>query len=274
MNFYPTRYSGLTNLEIDELYRSDIWSALSGEERLDALQELENRTAGELGNQPCEVRIEEMNGASYGYYCGGQIAVNKSLVNDGVLRFEDIDGTVIEYAPHDVNAQMMDTIHHENYHAYQDEVTNGSFEHVDTEERALWQANAEAYISPSDNGILYRLQSQERSAFERGESQTKAAFEKMEEKYGEDAGYQEYLVSINKNNYEQTLLTARNIYQDKDIQETLDAYMLASYQENHTESSVYVADTASADDDHATAASPEAADSSSESDGDAYDEES
>jgi hypothetical protein len=238
MDFYPTRYSELSNSEINELYRSDMWSNLSYEERLDALQELENRTAEELGNQPCEVRTEEMNGAMYGYYCNGQIVVNESLVNNGVLRYEDGENDVLEYVPNDVNAQLMDTIHHENYHAYQDDVINNRIEHDNQNEVALWRSNEELYISSSDNSILYRIQSRERTAFYRGELQTKETFEGIEAKYGEDAGYQEYLISINEYSYEIALVTAKETYGDENIQETLDNYMLASYQENYVEDSI------------------------------------
>ena len=247
MDFYPTRFSELTASEVCELYRADKWATLSREERLDALQELENRAADELGNQPCEIRTEEMSGSTYGYYINGQIAINESLVNDGILRFEDTDGTVIEYVPHDVNAQMMDTIHHENYHAYQDEVINDRLEHDDAEESTLWRANEGNYISSSDNGILYRMQAQERSAFEQGESQTKVAFEKMEEKYSEDTGYQEYLASINEHSYDKALSTAKEIYDSENIQEVLDNYMLANYQENYEERGTLIADSESAD---------------------------
>ena len=255
MDFYPTRYSELSNSEINELYRSAVWSDLSREERLDALQELENRAAEELGNKPCEVCIEQMNGAVYGYYSNGQIVVNENLVIDGILRYEDAEDNILEYAPDDVNAQIMDTIHHENYHAYQDDAVNGRIEHENQGEIDLWRANEDMYISPSDNDTLYRIQPQERSAFGQGELKTKAAFKEIESKYGEDTGYQEYLTTINENSYESVLTEAKETYDDEDIQETFDNYMLASYQENHMEDNdIETADTTSSTDstaDHA-----------------------
>lgn len=247
MDFYLTRFAELTVAEVCELFRADTWSGLSREERLDALQELENRAAEELGNQPCEIRTERMNGSTYGYYSNGQITINENLINDGILRFEDVDGTIIEYAPRDINAQMMDTIHHENYHAYQDEVIHDRLEHDDVAESALWKANDANYISSADNGALYRIQAQERSAFKRGESQAKAAFEKMEARYGEDAGYQEYLVSISENSYDRVLSTVEELYGSENIQHALDDYMLASDHENCEESSNAVVDSTSED---------------------------
>ncbi len=240
MDFYPTRYSELSNAEINELYRWDMWSGLSGEERVDALQELENRIAEELGNQPCEICSEEMSGARYGYYSNGQIKVNESLVSNGILHYEDGDGNMMEYVPEGVNAQMMDTIHHENFHAYQDDVINNRIEYDNQNEAILWRANEEMYIASSDNEFLYRIQSQERTAFYRGESQTKAAFEVIETKYGTDIGYQEYRISVNENSFELALIIAKETYGDENIQETLDNDMLAVYQEYRMENHVSV----------------------------------
>lgn len=247
MDFYPTRFAELTTAEVCELYRADTWNGMSRGERLDALQELENRAAEELGNQPCEIHLAEMNGSTYGCYSSGRITINESLVNDGILRIEDAEGNVTEYAPHDVNAQMMDTIHHENYHAYQDEVIHGRLEHDDAAESALWKANDTSYISSSDNHILYRIQAQERSAFERGESQTKATFEKIEEQYGEDAGYHEYLISINEDSYNAALTNAQEIYGSENIQQVLDNYMLANSYESFEESGNAAVESASED---------------------------
>ena len=73
MNFYHTRYASLSNEEVNNLYQLDRWMSFSGEERLDALKELENRVAYECGNTQCEITLEKMNGAQYGYYYNGQI---------------------------------------------------------------------------------------------------------------------------------------------------------------------------------------------------------
>jgi hypothetical protein len=233
MNFYPTRYSELSNSEVNELYRSQNWDGMNRDERLDALQELENRSAAMCGNQPCEVFLEQMNGARYGYYHNGEIYVNESLVEHGefVARYED--GTAASYAPADANVQLMDTIHHENYHAYQSDAINGIVEHDNAAEVELWRANWDNnnYISGGDP--LYRVQSLEKSAFEHGEAQTKAAFEEIEAKYGTDAAYREYLDSISENSYENALANAKELYADENIEVTLNEQMVQNYQANH-----------------------------------------
>jgi hypothetical protein len=231
MDPFPTRYSGLSNSEVNELYRSETWDGLNRDERLDALQELENRSAESLGNRPCEVRLEQMEGAAYGGYSDGVIYVNEGLVENGELTVNFEDGTTMQYTPDDTNAQLMDTIHHENYHSYQDEVINGRLEHSDQAEAELWRANDENYIRGSDNESLYRVQSLERSAFDHGEIQTKAAFEEIEAKYGADDGFQTYQENIS-NSYENALTTAQTQY-GENVQENLDNHMLANYSGSH-----------------------------------------
>jgi hypothetical protein len=238
MNPYPTRYSELSNAEVNELYRSETWDELSRDERLDALQELENRSAEELGNRPCEVKLEPMDGYQYGGYSNGEITLNEHLVTNGEFVTEHLDGSVEREAIADVNAQMMDTIHHENFHAYQDDVVSGRLEHSNAEDAELWSANwsNDEYIEPDDPSGCYGIQSLERSASEHGQAQTKAAFEEIEAKYGEDAGYQEYLKSIESDSYENALNHAQTISGDENIQETIDNDMLANYRASQSES--------------------------------------
>jgi len=255
MDFYQTRYSDLSNEEVNELYRSDTWSDMSRDERVDALQELENRSAEACGNQPCQVRTEEMNGYQFGGYANGEIVLNEHLVADGEFVTQYSDGSVETVEVGGINAQMMDTIHHENYHAYQDEVVHGQLEHSDAAEAELWSANwpDEQYISGDDPSGCYRIQSLEQSAFNHGEAETKAAFGKIEAKYGEDAGYQEYQEAIAADSYESALEDAKMINGDENIQETLNNNMLESYHANQVATETLVAEqptveTASTDD--------------------------
>lgn len=249
MNFYPTRYSDLSNSEVNELYRSETWSDLSCDERLDALQELENRSAEACGNEPCEVKLEPMNGYQYGGYLNGEITLNEHLVADGEFVTQHEDGTIERDSVSDINAQMMDTIHHENYHTYQDEVVHGNLEHSDVTEAELWKANwsDEQYVDCDDPSGCYRIQSLEQSAYEHGEAETKAAFDEIETKYGQDAGYQEYLSSIEENSYESALEEAITINGDDNIQETINNNMLDAYHSNQTATETLTAEQSSAD---------------------------
>lgn len=249
MDFYHTRYSELSNAEVNELYRSDNWAGMTRNQRLDALQELENRSAAACGNQPCPVRTEEMNGYLYGGYANGEIVLNEHLVADGefVTRYQD--GSIERESVDGINAQMMDTIHHENYHAYQDEVVHGQLEHSDAEEAELWKANwpDEQYISGDDPSECYRIQSLEKSAFAHGEAETKAAFGEIEAKYGEDAGYQQYLGDIEADSYENALANAKKVNSDENIEETVNNRMLEAYQADQEAAQTSSTETSSAE---------------------------
>lgn len=242
MNFYPTRYSELSNNDVNELYRSENWANLSHDERLDALQELENRSAEACGNEPCQVRLEEMNGFQYGGYANGEIVLNEHLVSDGRFVTQYADGSVDTVEVGGINAQMMDTIHHENYHAYQDEVIHGNIEHSDAYEAELWKANwpNEQYIGCDDPSGCYRIQSIEKSAFEHGETETKAAFSEIESQYGFDEGYQHYLEEIEANSYNNALENAKWINGDSNIEETVNNRMLDAYHDSQEIASSYM----------------------------------
>ncbi|MBQ7593733.1 MAG: hypothetical protein IJU48_05200 [Synergistaceae bacterium] len=230
MASYTTRYSNYSNYQLNALYTTQNWNNLSSEERLDALQELANRSAEDLGNTPCEVILEDMNGSEYGYQLGGRIYVNRSLVQDGKLNYMDDKGNIIQsYTPKDTNAQLMDTIHHENFHAYQIEAIEGKISHDDTRELQTWTANDAYYI---DSGTFYRIQSIESSAFNHGEDKTKSAFEELSIEFGEDQGYQEYLNSIDANSYDAALAKAQDETGDENIQQTLDDSMISAYIED------------------------------------------
>ncbi|MDR0918188.1 MAG: hypothetical protein LBM93_02910 [Oscillospiraceae bacterium] len=234
MNFYPTRYNELSNQEVNELYRSETWSELSRNERLDALQELENRSSEELGIEPCEVRLEHMEGATYGGYNDGVIYLNENLVENGEFSVTFEDGTTQSFKQEDVNAQLMDTIHHENYHSYQDNAIHGMIEHDNTAEVEQWRANwaQENYIDGNDPEHCYRLQSLEKTAFEHGEANTTQAFDEIQTKYGEDAGYQSYLENINEYSYENELEQAKSITGDENIEQTVNQRIMDNYQAN------------------------------------------
>lgn len=245
MDFYQTRYSDLSNEEVNELYRSNTWASLNRDARLDAMQELENRSAEACGNQPCQIKTEEMNGYQYGGYANGEIVLNEHLVADGQFVTHYADGSIETQDVGGINGQMMNTIHHENYHAFQDEVVRGQLEHWDAAEAELWAANwlDEQYIGSDDPSGCYRIQNLEKSAFEHGEAETQAAFNEIETKYGQDAGYQEYLGEIEADSYDNSLENAKMINGDSNIEETVNSRMLDAYHANQEATGTHVAES-------------------------------
>lgn len=136
----------------------------------------------------------------------------------------------MSYKSTDVNSQLMDTVHHENYHAYKDVVTIGQIQHDDQYELELWKANDENYTFEYP---FYRIQSLEVYAFDRGESKTQDAFKTIEEMYGKDSGYQESLTSIQDNSYEKALSDAIELAGNKNIQQSYENEMIAKYNNSH-----------------------------------------
>ena len=121
--------------------------------------------------------------------------------------------------------------------------------HSDAAEAELWSANwpDEQYISGDDPSGCYRIQSLEQSAFDHGEAETKAAFGEIEANYGEDAGYQEYLTSIQEDSYESALEDAKMINGDENIQETLNSNMLETYRANQAATETLTAEQPAAE---------------------------
>ena len=237
MYTFRTRYSDLTDSQVNELFREETWSSLDPSRRLDALQELEVRTALACGNRPCEVRTEDMNGYLFGGYADDEIVLNRHLVEEGGFVTDFGNGEVVFDRVDGLNAQMMDTIHHENYHAYQDQVIHGEIRHSDAAEAELWAANwpSEQYIDCNDPSGCYRIQSLERTAFAHGEACTKEAFAEIEAKYGQDHGYRDYLEDIQRYSYDDALDDAIDISGDEHIRDTLDGQMLEAYHASRQE---------------------------------------
>jgi hypothetical protein len=251
-----TRYSHLTDNEVNDLYRSDVWNNLPYDAKMDALQELENRAAENVGNSPCQVNAEYMEGSMFGGYDPrtGDITINKHLIESGNFVTHHDDGTVSERSVRGLNAELVDTVNHENYHAYQNEVISGSLQHDNAAEAELWKANDLLYIDPDDPSDTYRIQALERSAFAHGEAETRKAFQEMETRYGvEDAGFKEYQESLQAHSYEKAVATAQNSTGISNIEQALDQQMLDAYHavesdeafasEESTASDVIIADS-------------------------------
>jgi hypothetical protein len=96
--------AAVESLQEVEGIQSDAWQELEPGERLEALQEVENRMAELQGREPLTIRTEPMESGSFGYYDGQSITVNEN----------DLAGT--EMPVH----EFVDTVVHEGRHAYQD----------------------------------------------------------------------------------------------------------------------------------------------------------
>lgn len=224
-------------------FRNENWNSMTPQQRLDTLQELANYSAELNHAAPQKVTVEELEGAAYGYFDGEKIVVNKHILDKGMMVKTVIDEEtgekeLLTREVQDANLQMMDTIFHEDFHAFQEQAVNGEIPAETLKEMGItqetihnWQSNNTImnYVDPEIDGSLYRIQGLEESAFRIGEMRTQQAFGYLNEKYGEDPNFKAYQSSIQKNSYTYNLNMAQMRYGDMDIQNTLQYKMNERY---------------------------------------------
>lgn len=221
--------------QIYSKFSDENWRNMTPDQRLEALNELETISAGQNHSAVRQVVAEDMNGNTYGYFDGEKIVVNNHLLQDdakfyALVTDEDGNKEMMTYAVKDANIQMMDTLFHEDYHSFQQQAVRGEISKetlqamgISEETVRNWAANENrlGYVDPEIDGNLYRIQGLEKTAFDAGETNTKQAFAFLNEKYGEDANYQNYLQNIAAGSYEKNLQMAQMRYGDMDIENTL-----------------------------------------------------
>lgn len=192
------------------------------------------------GNTPRRVVVETMReGYTYGgyYHKADVIELNRDLIESARLTCVS-DGLSTSSLVNGANAELVDTIFHENYHAYQRDVIDGKISHPDKREAVIWATNLKRdqngnlvhYLS---DGIEYRIQSCERTAFREGESGTRRVFGMLEKEYGPDYGYADYQRNLANNSYEKQLAYAQTCSGNPYFQEDLDEEMLKQYAQEH-----------------------------------------
>ena len=235
-----TRYHFKSDLDLYRLFSSQTWQTLDFNSKLAALQELENRVAQMYGNTPRRVTSSLMRDRyTYGGYShkDDKITINRDLIESGRLICAK-DGLVEADLLQDANVQLVDTIFHENYHAYQRDVVDGKIQHPDKREAAIWEMNLKMdenqnLVNYESDGVRYRIQSAERTAFREGEYGAKYIFDSLEKEYGPDSGYAAYQRNLEYNTYQKTLEYAQACSGNPYYQEDMDEAMLKQYAEEH-----------------------------------------
>ena len=243
-SFY-TRCRHLTDERLYALYRHEIWygsnerKPLCRTERLDALQELANRAALKLNTEPCRVIAKPINGPRYGYYNAAEnaIIVNEHLINNDELVINTKRGKRHCKEVFDANAQLMDTVFHETFHAYQIDVLMHPDKHPDECRALQWKTNMLKgnYYSLEEDFLRYRIQHVEKSAFDHAERQTAEVFENQ---FAKDVGYQAYTEDIQKNSFENVLEKAKQKY-GKDVETAMYKFKLRFPDQPMTRESMY-----------------------------------
>lgn len=124
------------------------------QERKSAVEHIVQEVAESLGMYPPTVNIKNIENGYSGFYSfsTGEITINISEVNRSPM-------------DEDEAAELLDTILHEMYHAFQHKATiRPIYYGVDDETSTIWENNLRNYISIEQNPHLYWLQPVEESA--------------------------------------------------------------------------------------------------------------
>ena len=151
----------LTELQMEEAIGSlqqveglqpEVWGQLDETERLQVLQDVENRMAAIQGRPPVSIKAEPMEPGVYGGYVRGE----------GIILGQ-------EHLTSDDIHEITDTIVHEGRHAYQDYAVQTPDFLADVELVELWRDNWNNYLTAEEYGQeLYALQPIEADAWEYG----------------------------------------------------------------------------------------------------------
>lgn len=127
LDSHPTTYSGLSNEELFDNYRHEIFSKLSESEMQGLLQETANRLSAEFGmiGSP-EISLTNLDSSVYGSSGSGKIEINYGLAIDRQLPDVDDKGNIVMKTVEDANWQILNTVIHETEHAYQDQLIDGT----------------------------------------------------------------------------------------------------------------------------------------------------
>lgn len=210
VNFTPRQLQSMPESHFSSLFHSANWARLTNDTKLAMCQELENRLAAADNVAPRNVAPEQMQGACYGYQQGSKIAVNVDMLNDGVFRTSYVDEqgnrVTTEHAVQAASWNVYDTIVHEHTHGVS--LDRGMAPYT--------------YFDSDTDHDLYRIQNEERLAYDAGNKATLEAISRAEAVLGRpEPEKAAYLESINAENYAQCLENAKAAYNDPTIDKTL-----------------------------------------------------
>ena len=228
---HPTIYGKHTNEELVSLYRESSWSTMDENSRQQLLQETVNRAAaakGELG--ACEVRFADLDSSTLGQQSGCVIEINRSVFAQDKYVHE-YNGHVIEERAIDSNMRALETVLHEDIHAWQNQCIDGTIQCSDANLLAEYRSNNfTVSLVPDGNGgqtlgshylngmadetgyYMYYFQSTERDAHLYSEKQTIDIMNSIQEKYGIDKSLLAYQKEVLLNGYQSTYQKGQEIF--------------------------------------------------------------
>ena len=224
---HPTIYGNLSDGELYELYRGESWFSMDEQHRQQLLQETVNRSAklnGEIG--ACKVEFsDELAPNVHGEQSGDTIRLNRQHFVDDIVMGEYNGHVFVSPATHS-NIQALETVLHEDIHAWQNQCIDGTIECPDPELLKEYMANnfdmavvqledgtvdmGQQYLSGTGDGgyYLYYLQSTERDAHRICEIRTMEIVEKLAQKHGNETSFDYYRSDVKTNGFEATVAQA------------------------------------------------------------------
>jgi len=241
---HPTRFEGLSDDSLMAMYRSERWGVLGEEDRLALLQETVNRAAaanGEVG--ACKVEFADLGPTTAGVQSGNVIQLDRNRFAYDVVQ-QEYNGQMLTKPLFDSNVQALETVLHEDIHAWQNQCLDETIPCADAQLLAEYRANnfdisviqksdgtvdiGQQYLSGvSGNGgyYLYYLQSSERDAHRYSEMRTLHILSVLEEKCGKDPSFDLYRENISVNGFQATVEAANRYFGtdtvERDINTTL-----------------------------------------------------
>ena len=228
---HPTIYGNHTNEELFSLYRESSWSTMNENSRQQLLQETVNRAAaakGELG--ACEVRFADLDSSTLGQQSASVIEINRNVFAQDKYVHE-YNGHVIEERAIDSNMRALETVLHEDIHAWQNQCIDGTIQCPDANLLAEYRSNNfTVSLVPDGNGgqtlgshylngmadktgyYMYYFQSTERDAHLYSEKQTIDIMNSIQEKYGIDKSLLAYQKEVLLNGYQSTYQKGQEIF--------------------------------------------------------------
>ncbi|WP_301072982.1 hypothetical protein [uncultured Allobaculum sp.] len=243
MNLRQMRFALMSDEKLYQSFASSNWNRMSVENRKAALQELGNRVADEYGIERRPMWFEPMSGGYFGSFDEKEnvVRLNRYLVEEG-RQYMAENGQLYYCDRPDAPAELVNTVYHEYYHAYQRDAIDGKVTHPDPMEVKVWESNFKRdagnqlvnYYSNQDKvDPRYNVQSGERTADRKGEEGVRKVFESNERTLGKDQMYEEYKKSHACDSYSRHLQDAISQLQDPNIEENLDKEMLMKYCDDH-----------------------------------------
>lgn len=245
---HPTIFGNLSDDKLMSMYRSEQWALLDEGGRQALLQETVNRAAAANGEQgACRVEFADLGPATAGVQSGNVIQLDRNrFVHD--MAQQEYNGQVITVQLFDSNVQALETVLHEDIHAWQNQCLDGTIPCAAPKLLEEYQANnfditvvqkadgtmdvGQQYLSgesPRGGYYLYYLQSTERDAHKFSEERTLNILSILEEKYGKDPSFEQYRDNVSVNGYQATVASANKCFGTETVERDINITLKNQY---------------------------------------------